>query len=231
MNKDDKAQVWDWPVRLTHWLLVLTVIGAWATQNFGGEWFQLHTWLGYTTLVLVAARLIWGFVGTRHAKFSQFVRGPGSIWRYARALVGGEPVRTPGHNPLGALMVLVLLALLLAQAITGLFANDEIAEFGPLVGLVTTGFSNELTTWHHKIFEALQVLIVLHVLAAFAYLWVKRENLLLPMLTGSKSAADVAPQERIAGSRVWLWLLIIALLAGALAFAIRAAPEPELFIF
>jgi cytochrome b len=175
----------------------------------------------------------WGFLGTRHARFSAFVRGPRAIFDYLRGLSGrgGGAPSPAGHNPLGALMVLALLALLLAQALTGLFANDQIMETGPLFGYVTAQLSDRLTTLHKQLFDVLTAAIAVHVLAALAYLFVKRENLILPMITGRKPAAAVPPGEEIGASRSWLALLCLAALAGVLYAIVRSAPEASLFIF
>ncbi len=227
-----KVQVWDAWVRLTHWLLVLTVAGAWATRKLPGDWFQLHTRLGYCTLVLVVTRLIWGFVGTRHARFAQFVRGPRSIASYVSGLFAGRNPPIAGHNPLGALMVLALLGLLLGQGFTGLFASDpDIFEYGPLAGFLATATSRELTGWHEQIAEIMLVFIGLHVVAVLAYLIVKRENLIWPMFTGQKKASEVPSGEQITGSRVWLAIIFAALVAAALFWAVRSAPvvEPAFF--
>lgn len=223
--------VWDLPVRLMHWTLVLAVAGSWATQELEGDWFKYHLWCGYTVLLVVLTRLIWGFVGTRHARFGAFVRGPAAVLGYARALLRGEPVNFVGHNPLGALMVLALLALLLVQALTGLFANDQIMSTGPLYGHVTGATSDRLTTFHKQLFNLLLVAIALHVVAALAYLFFKHENLILPMLTGRKSGSVVAPEERIAASRSWLAALILATLGAVLYVVIQRAPEASLFSF
>jgi cytochrome b len=224
----EQVLVWDLWVRVTHWLLVLTVAGAWATRKLPGDWFQLHTWLGYSTFVLVVTRLAWGFVGTRHARFSQFVRGPGAIWRYVTGLLAGRVVPTAGHNPLGALSVLVLLGLLLGQASTGLFSSDaDVFEYGPLAGYVATETSRAVTGWHEEIAEIMLVFIGLHVLVVLAHLVVKRENLIRPMFTGRKSADQVPAGEGIAGSRLWLALIIVVLLGVALAMAVRSAPLAE----
>ncbi len=224
--------VWDLWLRVTHWLLVLTVAGAWATRKLPGDWFQLHTWLGYCTFVLVVTRLAWGFVGTRHARFSQFVRGPGTIWRYVASLLAGRVAPTAGHNPLGALSVLLLLGLLLGQASTGLFSSDaDVFEYGPLAGYVAAETSRAVSGWHHEMAEIMLVFIGLHVLVVLAHLVVKRENLIWPMFTGRKSADQVPAGEGIAGSRLWLALIIVVLLALALAWAVRSAPvtEPTFF--
>lgn len=229
--------VWDPWIRLTHWGLVVCVIGAWLTRELEGDWFVWHTRFGYAVLVLVVTRILWGFVGTRHARFSDFVRGPRAILDYLRGISQG----TRGHNPLGALMILAFFAMLLGQAITGLFANDQVFETGPLFGYVTIETSDRLTTLHKQIFDWIVAGIAIHVAAAFFYLWVRRENLILPMITGRKRAPDLAAGDPPAGegaagegasqSRLWLAALLAALVIGALAWLVNTAPEAGLYTF
>jgi cytochrome b len=223
--------VWDLPVRIMHWTLVLGVAGAWATQELEGDWFSYHVWCGYVVLLVATTRVVWGFLGTRHARFAQFVRGPGTVLGYLRSMLRKERVHHAGHNPLGALMVLALLALLLAQASTGLFANDQIMSTGPLYGYVTGQTSDRLTTIHKQLFDLLSVAIFLHVTAAFVYLFVKHDNLILPMITGRKAGAAIAPEDRVARSRSWLAVLVFGALAAALYAVVRQAPEASLFTF
>jgi cytochrome b len=223
--------VWDLPVRLMHWALVLAVAGAWATQEIEGDWFRFHVWCGYAVLLVAATRIAWGFVGTRHARFTAFLRGPGAVLGYARGLFRRGADHYPGHNPLGALMVLALLALLLVQAVTGLFANDQIMASGPLYGYVSSATSDRLTTLHKQLFDLLVWAIALHVTAAFFYLLVRRDNLIVPMITGRKSADAVPPEERISSSRTWLAALLLAAFAVVLYAVIRTAPDASLFSF
>jgi cytochrome b len=110
-------QVWDLPVRLFHWALVAAVISAFVTNRLGVAYFNYHVWSGYAVIVLVSFRILWGFVGTRHAKFWQFVRGPAATLRYAFGLLRGSTTPYAGHNPLGAYMVVILLIALGAQAV------------------------------------------------------------------------------------------------------------------
>lgn len=209
-------------MRVTHWALVVTVAGAWATHYAGARWFEWHSRLGYATLVLVAFRIAWGFVGTRHARFASFLRGPRAMLDYLR----GRAVRvSAGHNPLGALSVVAMLALLLLQAATGLFANDGIANAGPFYGWVSQAGSDRIASLHATNSNLLCALILLHVAAVAWHVRVTRRPILRAMLTGRKDAAEVPPAEAIAGSRTGLAVAIVLVLAAALALAIRAAPE------
>ena len=214
--------VWDLPLRATHWLLVLTVAGAWATHYAGTRWFTWHRWFGYATLVLVAFRIAWGFIGTRHARFSSFVAGPAGIVAYLR---GRPPHGRPGHNPLGALSVLAMLAALLFQAATGLFSNDEIASAGPFYGWIAQGTSNRITGLHEANSNLVLGLVVLHLCAIAWYVRVARRPLLRAMVTGKKPPSEVPQADAIEGSRTLLALAVAATLAMVLALAVRAAPD------
>lgn len=219
--------IWDLPVRIIHWSLLLAVVGAWLTRELEGDWFSWHTRFGYAVLVLALTRVLWGFLGTRHARFTQFVKGPKTVVDYLR----GGTSSTVGHNPLGALMILAMLAMLLVQAVTGLFANDQVFETGPLFGYVTIETSDRLTSLHKQLFDWIAAAIAVHVVAALFYLWIRRENLILPMITGRKTAANVPEEDRISSSRLWLAILLAVIVGSALAWVIRSAPEASLYVF
>jgi len=227
ISTPDSRLVWDLPVRVTHWALVLAVAGCWATHYAGVEWFTWHRRLGYTVLVLVAFRIVWGFFGTRHARFASFVRGPRVLLAYLRE----RGPATVGHNPLGALSVIALLALLLLQAATGLFANDEIMNMGPFYGWIAPELSNRITSLHRASSEWQLVLIGLHVAAVAFYVRIRRQPLVDAMITGRKPAADVPLAEAIASSRLLRACVIVAVLAIALAIAVRAAPEATIALY
>ncbi|MCM2311369.1 MAG: cytochrome b/b6 domain-containing protein [Steroidobacteraceae bacterium] len=218
--------VWDLPVRVTHWALVLAVTGCWATHYAGIEWFTWHRRCGYAVLVLAAFRVAWGFAGTRHARFTGFVRGPAAIVAYLRS--GGQTV---GHNPLGALGVIALLGLMLLQAGTGLFANDEIMNTGPLYGWISPELSNRLTSLHHANSDWLLVMIGLHLAAIVFYVRFRRQPLVRAMITGGKPAALVPAGAAIDSSRMVLAIVLITALAIALALAVRAAPEAMIALY
>jgi cytochrome b len=227
-EREDERLVWDLPLRAVHWLIALAVAGCWATHYAGVEWFAWHRRLGYGVLVLVAFRIAWGFLGTRHARFASFLRGPRGIVDYLRGRAPSLPV---GHNPLGALAVVAMLAVLFAQAATGLYANDEIMNAGPFYGWVDPGLSNRITSLHRLNSDLLLALIGLHVAAVAWYVAVRRQPLLHAMITGTKPPALVPPDQAIAGSRLVLALALVAALAGALALVLGAAPEASIALF
>ncbi len=216
-----KVLVWDLPLRLFHWMLVLLVVTSVVSAEIGGNAMQIHMLSGYTILTLVLFRILWGFLGSTHARFASFVHGPGSAIAYLSALRRRQAGRYLGHNPAGAWSVMFMLASLLLQAATGLFANDDIATEGPLAKLVSKALSDRITGVHHLNSSLLYVLIGLH-LAAVAYYFVyKRENLVQPMLTGFKEggAGDTA-QHR---GRTWLAAVVLAACAGGVYLLLKAA--------
>ena len=212
-----QALVWDWPLRVFHWALALAVAGSFATHYAGIEWATWHRRCGYAALVLIVFRLAWGFLGTRHARFASFLRGPAAVFDY---LLGRQGYPAAGHNPLGGLSVVAFLLVLGVQATTGLFANDEIANAGPFYGWITPETSNRLTSFHAINSKVLLVLIVLHLAAVAWYDIVRRQGLVRAFWTGRKAGADGIDSSR--GARA---VLIVVVLIVALALAIRAAPE------
>lgn len=183
-----RQRVWDLPTRLFHWLLAAGIGVAVVTGQIGGELIDWHGRSGLFILGLVIFRVVWGFIGAPTARFAHFVRGPAAILSYLR----GE-WRGIGHNPLGALAVLALLALTAVQVFSGLFANDDIAFQGPLADLVSKEWSDQSRGLHALVFNGLIGVIGLHLAAIVFYTRVKRESLVKPMLTGWK---EVAPEVR-----------------------------------
>src|SRR5690606_16043794 len=174
--------VWDLPTRVFHWLLALLAVGAFVAAKAGGNWIDWHFRAGYAILTLVVFRIAWGFVGGRYARFRSFLYGPRDILAYLRGAPGAPA--GPGHNPLGALSVFAMLLLFGAQAVLGLFANDDIASEGPLAALVSKDTSDFLTGLHQRHEIILLVLVGLHVAAIAWYRIFRRRRLLGPMITG-----------------------------------------------
>jgi cytochrome b len=183
-----KIRIWDLPLRLFHWLLVVAVIGSFVSVKLGGNAMIWHGRFGYIVLSLIFFRLIWGFVGTHHARFAQFIKSPKAIFAYLK-----NPTETPGHSPLGAISVIVLLGLFLSQALAGLFASDDIAFDGPLVKYVASAWVELLTSFHRLNEWVLMALVVVHVGAILYYKYAKKINLISAMITGDKEWADAAP--------------------------------------
>lgn len=191
-----KIRIWDLPLRLFHWLLVLAVIGSFISVKLGGNAMIWHGRLGYFVLVLLLFRVVWGFVGSYYARFAQFVKTPQAILDYLKNPDGQE---ASGHNPLGALSVLALIGLFLSQAIAGLFASDDIAFDGPLAKYVSSGWVEWFTTWHRWNEWVLLGLVALHLGAIFYYQKIKRINLIQAMVTGDKElrkGSDLVPQAQ-----------------------------------
>jgi cytochrome b len=231
VNEGPLRRVWDLPVRVVHWLLVIGIAGSYATHKLGVAYFKYHLWFGYLVVVLAAFRVLWGFVGTRHARFSSFLRGPRATGAYLLAMLRGAAPATPGHNPLGAWMVLFLLFALVAQGVTGLFANDEIFNTGPLYGYIGDALSLKLTSWHRRLFDWILVAVVLHVLAVVGHRLLAGHDLIRPMFSGKKPANLVTEHDAIGSSRLWLAAVLLAGIAATVTILVVRAPVPAVFGF
>jgi cytochrome b len=201
-------KVWDLPVRLFHWLMVVLIAAAWGTQELGlMDW---HMRVGWTILTLVLFRVGWGFVGSDTARFSRFLRSPLAAFRHLARLRQREADREIGHNAAGGWMVLVMLVLIGVQGGTGLFANDDSDTEGPLMHLVGKSRSDWLSHIHSINFNLIEAVIVLHVLAILAYAVLKRQNLVRPMVTGTKQLPNDAAAPRLVNPAWALLVLVIA---------------------
>ena len=218
---EEKHLVWDLPLRLFHWLLVLSMTASYVTAELGFDWMQVHMYLGYFTLGLVIFRIIWGFIGPRHARFTSFLQGPAGMWRYARGLAAGTMIQTAGHNPLGGLSVILMLVLVGFQAGTGLFATDDIVWTGPWNGAVSEKTADRLTALHHLNFNFILAAVALHLMAIAFYFLVKKENLVGSMVHGKK---QVPAHESISKSEVVKALIVIVISAGLVYWLVTAAP-------
>jgi len=201
--------VWDLPTRLFHWsvvvLLAFSFVTAWRHR------LDSHMLVGYSIFGLLLFRLVWGLRGGRHSRFGAFICGPGAAWRYALLLIKGDAPRYLGHNPLGSWSVLLMLAALLVQVGTGLFANDAVLTEGPLDYLVSQAASDRLTRLHKVTKNIILFLVAIHLAAVSFYYFVKRDNLIKPMITGYKQWEG--PAETTVGNP---WLAIVIALAAAL---------------
>lgn len=203
-------KVWDLPLRLFHWALVILVCMSILTAEFSeifGELdaMQWHFYSGYAVLALLLFRILWGFAGTRYARFSQFVTSIEAGLSHLRHFRSAKPV--PGHNPAGGWMVLVMLATLLIQTTTGLFSTDDIFNEGPLASYANDLWQERATSLHHLIFKMILALITLHLLALAAYRFIKGEHLVAAMWHGKKTGTEGG----ITSQHLWLASLLLAI--------------------
>lgn len=204
-SSDRHILVWDLPTRLFHWTLLLLVVTAWATAE--NDLMDYHKLTGYGILTLLLFRLVWGFVGSTHSRFADFIHRPRTALNYAKDMKAGKPSPYVGHNPLGGWMVAGLLLILLTQAGSGLFASDDVMTEGPLHHWVSESISGVLTELHKINFVFLLVLVAAHAGAILAYRFLKGENLVLPMLTGYKTTSVTSSVPKT--SAVWLAALVL----------------------
>ena len=213
-------RIWDLAVRTFHWALVGLVTTSLISVNLGGNAMIWHVRAGVAILTLLLFRWVWGAIGSTPARFGTFLQGPAAILAYVRVLLRGEEQPPAGHNPLGGWMVLVMLLALTAQALTGLFSNDDIFTEGPLAHLVSKSLSDTFTSFHSTIAEVILALIALHVVAVLFHLIVRREGLLRPMFTGRIAWPADRPRPDFRFPSPWLapgiLLLVIAAVAAVL---------------
>lgn len=213
------VRIWDLPTRLFHWSLAICVIALVVTAKVGGDAMNWHFRLGYAVFTLLLFRLLWGLVGGHWSRFASFFPTPGRLARY----LGGRATAhdTAGHNPLGALSVLAMLAVLSMQVGTGLLADDEIAYAGPLAARASEAVVKLASRYHTGPGQALILaLVALHVLAIIAYAW-RGHALVRPMISGDTTmaqAAAVAVSRDTAGTR--LFALVLLALSAAVVYAV-----------
>lgn len=215
-----QVKVWDFPTRLFHWSLVLLILFAWVSNKLLGKTFVIHKVTGYLILALVLYRILWGFVGGDTARFTTFVR-PFAAIGYLVDLVSGKARHFLGHNPLGGMMVLLLLALAGGQAVLGLFSLDDVPATieGPFASKVAESTAELASRWHRRGFNFILIAVGLHVAANLFYTFVKKDNLIRPMLTGVKPAGayeDLAESRPGSPVKALACLLVsIALVFGS----------------
>ena len=219
-------RIWDLPIRLFHWLLVFCIAGSFITINLGDELIQWHAYFGYSILTLLIFRIIWGFVGSTHARFASFVPSKKAILAY----LSGTSPRVLGHNPIGALSIFVLLFVLSIQVITGLFVNDEVSFQGPLAKYVSSSLSSFLSVIHQGNQVVIYILITIHIAAIWYYKKFKGEDLIKPMINGDKEIdpseeakylpADLGQASKDGGLQRSLALLLLSVIALTVGYLI-----------
>ncbi|MEM6827849.1 MAG: cytochrome b/b6 domain-containing protein [Pseudomonadota bacterium] len=215
---DPAVRVWDLPLRLTHWSFALLVPALWWSAE-NSEW-ALHKRFGVALFGLLVFRILWGFLGTRTARFSSFVKGPATIWGY----LTGKVAHTIGHNPVGALSVLGLLTVMLVQVGAGLFAGDPYdGATGPLNPLVGVATADTLTQWHEWFYWVVLGFVALHLSAIAFYGIFKQNDLVSAMLSGTKTVkGEVEENDRV----MWLRFVLCSGVAVGLALWIANGAPP-----
>jgi cytochrome b len=198
--------VWDIFIRAFHWLIVALVAAAYTTWRL--NWMILHGWVGYAVLSLVLFRLSWGVFGGETARFSHFLASPRAVLQHLKHSLRREPDCQVGHNPAGGWMVLILLVLLLVETLTGLYVANDIANEGPMTEMVPAWTANAIASSHAIVWDAMLAAIVLHVLAIAGFALIKSQNLLRPMITGTKRL-PAASREPRTGSPALAALLLL----------------------
>jgi len=174
-----QVTVWDPFVRVFHWTLVVGFAVAYLTED---DLLTVHVWAGYVVGILVVARIIWGFIGSPHARFSDFVYAPSTAFNYVREL----GARYLGHSPGGGYMVILLLILVGATVVTGLIVYGGDKQAGPLAGMFTEATGEAMEEWHEVISNITLGLIVIHISAVLLASFAHHENLVRAMVTGKK---------------------------------------------
>lgn len=185
-DQTDTVAVWDPLVRLFHWSLVASFFIAYLTED---NLMDLHAWAGYVATGLIAFRLVWGFIGPRHARFSDFIAGPRRAFAYAKDVLTGDAPRYVGHNPAGGFMILLLLAGVAVTGITGIVVYGIDESSGPLASLaswVPEFVGNVMEGLHELAANAVMGLVFIHILGVAVESLLHRENLVQAMVTGKK---------------------------------------------
>lgn len=194
---NQRILVWDIPTRLFHWLLAVSFAGAFLTAE-SERYGDIHVLFGYTLLGLIAFRLVWGFVGSRYARFRSFLFRPGEIVAYLVWLVRGKPDHYVGHNPAGSVAVFLLLAFGITTGVSGVLVFQDIG--GDAMG--------EL---HERATFAMLTVVALHVAGVFVSSVLHRENLVRSMINGFKAAR---PGDGIHRAHAWLGVIMLALVVA-----------------
>ncbi len=212
--------LWDIPTRLFHWSLVLLIPSAWFTAEY--QYYEIHEYIGIAVLTLVLFRVAWGFVGSWHSRFVDFLVG----WRRVRAYLRNQAPVKVGHNPLGGWSVVVILSVLLVQALSGLFNSDDIMYSGPLYYAVSSYVRGVMGSAHDLFFNILLGLIALHISAVLWHQFHWKEKLIQAMVFGhAEGRKGKKPPVPI------LRAVVIVLVGLGLVFlALWFAPDPPIFI-
>lgn len=181
-----KILVWDWPIRVMHWLIVVLFTGMIITGKSDEDYMQWHFYMGYGLSAVVIARVLYGFWGSKFARFSEFLYHPIETTRFVSTLLTGKGRTYLGHNPVGGLMVIVLLVALSLQWITGLFNSDQVFWYGPFYEWGSNAVLETAASLHYQLPDILLALVAMHILAVLYHELRFKERLIGAMLHGKK---------------------------------------------
>jgi len=215
------VRIWDLPTRVFHWTLALAALGSVITAKIGGNAMAWHFRCGYLIFTLLAFRILWGLFGGHWSRFKNFIYAPATLLRYLRGQARPEEHLDVGHSPLGAGSVFALLAVLMLQVGTGLIADDEIANAGPLVKFVSSATSSLASGWHKNFGQWIIIGLVLLHLGAIAFYRIRRgRDLVGPMLSGDKTLAGNVPASADGLNRRCLALMLAAICAAIVGWLV-----------
>lgn len=209
------VRIWDLPTRLFHWLLVAAFAAQWWTQD-DARLLDFHVFAGYAIGALIVFRVLWGFAGTRFARFGSFAFGLRPALAHLRATFTGRHTRHLGHNPAGAWSIFGLLALGAATVVTGLLVLGGAKQLGPLRGVVGFARGDTLAVVHKYLAWSMLALVALHVLGVLLASRAEHENLALSMVVGTKRAAGAF--ESVPAASLVAFVVLLALASGAWAY-------------
>lgn len=219
LDTPQKVRVWDLPVRVFHWSIVLLIgLSWWSAEE---SHMEIHQWSGLAVLALVITRIFWGLYGSTTARFSDFLTGPSRMIVYLSAVLQRKLPPMVGHTPTGGWMIVLLLGLLVVQPVLGLFSHDDVFFKGPLAPLVSEHVSDALTELHEALFTILQVAAGLHILAALYYRVILRENIISPMITGWRFWHNGAPRPLRFVSPLWAFVTLLVVAAALYGLILR----------
>ena len=215
--------IWDLPLRVFHWLLVLCVVISVTSAKLGLT--AIHERSGLAVMALILFRIIWGFSGSQTARFSSFLKSPLHVWYSLRKLMLKQKDDLSGHSALGGYATVVLLTICIVMAVSGSFSTDDILYDGPFAHFAPD-YIKLASSVHHMTENALYAVIVLHLLALFVYFWRLKKNLVPAMITGSRPKA-VGPSGAIPMSHTVFGLFLMTALIGL--FQLAPLLKPSLF--
>ncbi len=218
------VRAWDLPTRLFHWSLVTLIVSAYLTRTYSNDptlyWHRMN---GYGILTLLLFRLMWGFVGSSTSRFARFFPLPMRTINYALAFVRNRSPHYLGHNPLGSMLIFVLLAAVLMQAVAGLFTTDDVLAEGPFNKYASGLWSGRASSYHARGYWIILAFVAIHIAANLLYQFVKRDKLINAMVTGEKPAAPYADEREATIAPILRAVLCLAIAAAIVGGGVVAS--------